>query len=183
MQGKKSVFSLKGEKRIAAHLTAVSPADSVGASASRRCPPDTRTAMTERQVTAHPVTLAATNRLVILNARAKESVFPLRENGLPQPLTRLRNDEGDGKRIATRLTAVSPAGSVGASASQRCPPDTRTAMTAFLYAQNRGCNNAATVLLFVPIFFIKRSKGYCRKNMLFFYNFTAFKVGNGSCNL
>ena len=146
MQGKKSVFSLKGEKRIAAHLTAVSPADSVGASASRRCPPDTRTAMTERQVTAHPVTLAATNRLVILNARAKESVFPLRENGLPQPLTRLRNDEGDGKRIATRLTAVSPADSVGASASQRCPPDTRTAMTAFIYAQNRGCNNAATVL-------------------------------------
>ena len=31
--------------------------------------------------------------------------------------------------IATHLTAVSPAGSVGASASQRCPPDTRTAMT------------------------------------------------------
>ena len=27
------------------------------------------------------------------------------------------------------LTAVSPAGSVGASALQRCPPDTRTAMT------------------------------------------------------
>ena len=48
---------------------------------------------------------------------------------MPQPLTRLRNDEGDGKRIAARLTAVSPAGSVGASASQRCPPDTRTAMT------------------------------------------------------
>ena len=59
----------------------------------------------------------------------KESVYSLRENGLPQPFTRLRNDEGDGKRIATRLTAVSPAGSVGASASQRCPPDTRTAMT------------------------------------------------------
>ena len=39
--------------------------------------------------------------------------------------------EGVGKRIAARLTAVSPAGSVGASASQRCPPDTRTAMTAF----------------------------------------------------
>ena len=39
-----------------------------------------------------------------------------------------RNDRG--VRIAARLTAVSPAGSVGASASQRCPPDTRTlAMT------------------------------------------------------
>ena len=35
-----------------------------------------------------------------------------------------------GRRIATHLTAVSPAGSVGASAPQRCPPDTRTfAMT------------------------------------------------------
>ena len=35
------------------------------------------------------------------------------------------------KRIAAHLAAVSPAGSVGgASASQRCPPDTRTAMTA-----------------------------------------------------
>ena len=32
------------------------------------------------------------------------------------------------KRIATAVY-VSPAGSVGASASQRCPPDTRTAMT------------------------------------------------------
>ena len=36
---------------------------------------------------------------------------------------------GKGERIATRLAAVSPTGSVGASASQRCPPDTRTAMT------------------------------------------------------
>ena len=33
------------------------------------------------------------------------------------------------KRIAAHLAEVSPAGSVGASASQRCPPDTRTAMT------------------------------------------------------
>ena len=33
------------------------------------------------------------------------------------------------ERIATRLSAVSPAGSVGASAPQRCPQDTRTAMT------------------------------------------------------
>ena len=38
-----------------------------------------------------------------------------------------RNDRG--VRIAARLAAVSPAGSVDASASQRCPPDTRTAMT------------------------------------------------------
>ena len=42
----------------------------------------------------------------------KESVIPLEE-----------------RRIATRLAAVSPAGSVGASAPQRCPQDTRTAMT------------------------------------------------------
>ena len=55
----------KAEERIAAHLAAVSPAGSVGASASQRCPPDTRTAMTER--------------LVILSACAKESVIPLRE--------------------------------------------------------------------------------------------------------
>ena len=85
----------KVEERIAAHLAAVSPAGSVGASASQRCPPDTRTAMTER--------------LVILSACAKESVIPLREkriavglkslamtrsreDGLPQPFTRLRND-------------------------------------------------------------------------------------------
>ena len=40
-----------------------------------------------------------------------------------------RDDIGEGKRIAAHLAAVSPAGSVGASASQRCPPDTRIAMT------------------------------------------------------
>ena len=33
------------------------------------------------------------------------------------------------ERIAAGLAAVSPAGSVGASALQRCPPDTRTVMT------------------------------------------------------
>ena len=49
---------------------------------------------------------------VILSACAKESASPFKR-----------------KRITARLTAVSPAGSVGASASQRCPPDTRTAMT------------------------------------------------------
>ena len=43
------------------------------------------------------------------------------------------NDEGEKERIAVHLTAVSPAGSVGASALQRCPPDTRTfAMTGYL---------------------------------------------------
>ena len=41
---------------------------------------------------------------------------------------RIRNPPLKKERIATRLTAVSPAGSVGASASQRCPQDTRTAM-------------------------------------------------------
>ena len=45
--------------------------------------------------------------------------------------------KGVGKRIAARLTAVSPAGSVGASASQRCPPDTRTAMTKLLKLKTR----------------------------------------------
>ena len=42
---------------------------------------------------------------------------------------RIRNSSFKRERIAAHLTAVSPAGSVGASASQRCPPDTRTAMT------------------------------------------------------
>ena len=51
-----------------------------------------------------------------------------RRNGLPQPLHGFAMTR-EGKRIAARLAAVSPAGSVGASALQRCPPDTRTAMT------------------------------------------------------
>ena len=41
------------------------------------------------------------------------------------------------KRIAAHLAEVSPAGSVGASASQRCPPDTRTAMTKLLKLKAR----------------------------------------------
>ena len=41
---RKRIYSFEKEKRIAARLTAVSPAGSVGASASQRCPPDTRTA-------------------------------------------------------------------------------------------------------------------------------------------
>ena len=56
---------------------------------------------------------AMTKRYVILNAERE----------------RIRNSPLKDKRIATHLTAVSPAGSVGDSASQRCPPDTRTAMT------------------------------------------------------
>ena len=45
------------------------------------------------------------------------------------PREKIRNTKKE--RIAARLTPVSPAGSVGASASQRCPPDTHTAMTVF----------------------------------------------------
>ena len=70
-----------------------------------------------------------TKRFVILSAKHERIRNTLGKNGLPQPFTRLRNDEKGRKRIAARLAAVSPAGSVGASASQRCPPDTRTAMT------------------------------------------------------
>ena len=71
-----------------------------------------------------------TKRFVILSAKHERIRNTLGKNGLPQPFTRLRNDEKGRKRIAAHLTAVSPAGSVGAPASQRCPPDTRTAMTA-----------------------------------------------------
>ena len=54
----------------AAHLTAVSPAGSVGASASQRCPPDTRTAMTgKRKLIRTPYVFAATKPLVILSAK------------------------------------------------------------------------------------------------------------------
>ena len=56
-------------ERIAAHPTAVSHAGSVGASASQRCPPDTRTAMTgKRKFIRTPYVFAMTKRLVILNA-------------------------------------------------------------------------------------------------------------------
>ena len=60
----------------------------------------------------HHTVFVATKRLVILSAEHERIRLPFKRG-----------------RIATRLTAVSPAGSVGASASQRCPPDTRTAMT------------------------------------------------------
>ena len=59
----------------------------------------------------------------------KESVIPFKRETDCHTPDGVRNDEEWGKRIAARLAAVSPAGSVGASASQRCPPDTRTAMT------------------------------------------------------
>jgi len=45
------------------------------------------------------------------------------------PREKIRNTKKE--RNAARLTAVSAAGSLGASASQRCPPDTHTAMTVF----------------------------------------------------
>ena len=91
------------EKRIATRLAAVSPAGSVGASASQRCPPDTRTAMTERRFSVHSTVFAATKRRVILNAKRERIRNTLKKNGLPQPFTRFRND----RTIAycTHLTA------------------------------------------------------------------------------
>ena len=61
---------------------------------------------------------------------------------------------GKGERIATRLAAVSPTGTAGASASQRCPPDTRTAMTGY-------CNFFADVIYRHILYFyiVKVSKG------------------------
>ena len=86
-------ISLKREQ-IATHLAVVSPTGSVGASASQRCPPDTRTAMTgKRKYICAPCVFAIANRLVILNAKRERIRIPLKGSGLPQPLTRLRNDE------------------------------------------------------------------------------------------
>ena len=51
-----------------------------------------------------------------------------KKNGLPQPLHVFAMTRRE-KRIAVRLAEVAPAGSVGASALQRCPPDTHTAIT------------------------------------------------------
>ena len=60
----------------------------------------------------------------------KESVIPLKGKTDCRAPYGARNDEEGEKWIATRLAEVSPAGSVGASALQRCPPNTRTfAMT------------------------------------------------------
>jgi len=70
-------------------------------------------AMTRRRLAAHSTMVAIAKRYVILSAEHE----------------RIRNSSFKRERIAAHLTAVSPAGSVGASASQRCPPDTRTAMT------------------------------------------------------
>ena len=86
-------ISLKREQ-IATHLAVVSPTGSVGASASQRCPPDTRTAMTgKRKYICAPCVFAIANRLVILNAKRERIRIPLKGSGLPQPLTRLRDDE------------------------------------------------------------------------------------------
>ena len=38
----------------------------------------------------------------------KESVFPLKENGLPQPFTRLRNDGGKGNGCAKAFVFIIP---------------------------------------------------------------------------
>ena len=74
-----------------------------------------------------------TKRLVILSAERERIRISLeRETDCRTPCG-VRNDEEGEKRIAARPTAVSPAGSVGASASQRCPPDAHTAMTKYLY--------------------------------------------------
>ena len=66
--------------RIATRLTAVSPAGSVGASASQRCPPDTRTAMTERQLTAHTTRYSwQLKDLSFWVRNTKESVIPFKK--------------------------------------------------------------------------------------------------------
>ena len=69
----------EARKRIATAVY-VSPAGSVGASASQRCPPDTRT-------------FAMTKRYVILSACAKESVIPLGEKRIAAGLKPLAMTE------------------------------------------------------------------------------------------
>ena len=99
---KESVISLK--KNGLPQPLCVSPAGSVGASASQRCPPDTRTfAMTGRRFSVHSTVFAATKRFVILNAQRERIRIPFkretdchgakaprnderRENGLQRPL-------------------------------------------------------------------------------------------------
>ena len=70
-----------------------------------------------------------TKRLVILSAKRERIRISLERRTDCRGAKAPRNDKEQGRRIDTRLAAVSPAGSVGASAPQRCPPDTRTAMT------------------------------------------------------
>ena len=60
--------------------------------------------------------------------RPWESASPFAKERIAAHLSVLAMTRGV-ERIATRLAAVSPVGSVGASAPQRCPQDTRTAMT------------------------------------------------------
>ena len=77
----------------------------------------------------------------------KESVFPLKENGLPQPLTRLRNVESG------RTDCRTPCGGLAcrlgrcfcfAEVSTGHPHrNDRTTVNRTFYS---GCNNAATVL-------------------------------------
>ena len=80
--------------RIATHLAAVSPAGSVGASALQRCPPDTRTAMTERQLTAHLAESLATKLLVILSAKHERIRNILKKRTDCHTPNGVRNDEG-----------------------------------------------------------------------------------------
>ena len=74
-----------------------------------------------------------TKRLVILNAERERIRNTLKKKKRIATHLTVLAMTGDLERSAARLAAVSPAGSVGASASQRCPPDTRTAMTKYLY--------------------------------------------------
>ena len=73
-----------------------------------------------------------TKRYVILSAEHERIRNTLKRETDCRGAKAPRNDKEQGRRIATRLAAVSPAGSVGASAPQRCPPDTRTALTEHL---------------------------------------------------
>ena len=109
----------------------VSPAGSVGASALQRCPPDTRTfAMTKRPVILNAKRERIRNTFKRERIAARLAAFTITKRPviLNAKRERIRNTLKR-ERIATHLAAVSPAGSVGASASQRCPPDTCTAMT------------------------------------------------------
>ena len=98
----------------------------------QRCPPDTRTAMTGRQLIAHFIMVAMTKRFVILSANRERirNSFK-RETDCRAPFG-ARNDEG-GERTDCRTSYGGLACRLGRCfcLRQRCLPDTRTAMTAF----------------------------------------------------
>ena len=87
----------KGRERIAAHLTAVSPAGSVGASASQKFVPLVIREGPETQPIGFPAALSPISVRAEIGCPRGTSVkrlyFLKRENGLPQPFTRLRNDK------------------------------------------------------------------------------------------